>query len=352
MKDLWQSLKEDRLPKLLYGMGNGADKILDVCQKKEIEISGVFASDGFARENLFHGMKVTDYQKAVERFGTFTVLVSFATSRPEVLENILRISREQRLFVPDVPVAGQMLFDGEFFETHRKEFEAARSLLEDRQSKELFDLIIQSKLHGSLPALLQGTSTMEEDYRFPLHPENYRICGDFGAYSGDTAKELVAVCPNVFEILSVEPDPKTFKRLHKSTADLPVTAVHAAAWNREEELFFSVAGNRGSGLTACAHGVPGTKTVSVRGMPLDCLFEEKRADYLKFDVEGAEHQALEGLEKTILRDHPELLVSCYHRPEDLFALPLYLREHFPFYRLYLRRHAGVPAWDINLYAVN
>ena len=67
-------------------------------------------------------------------------------------------------------------------------------------------------------------------------------------------------------------------------------------------------------------------------------------------MEGVELRALQGLSGTIRRDKPDLLISCYHRPEDLFLLPLYVKKHFPFYRLYLRRHRGVPAWDINLYA--
>ena len=57
-----------------------------------------------------------------------------------------------------------------------------------------------------------------------------------------------------------------------------------------------------------------------------------------------------GSRETILRCHPDLLVSAYHRSEDLYDLPLLLHEQFPFYELRLRRFPYVPAWDINLYA--
>ena len=46
-KDLWQSLQTQTRDIRLYGMGNGADKLLAVCGKKGIRISGIFASDGF-----------------------------------------------------------------------------------------------------------------------------------------------------------------------------------------------------------------------------------------------------------------------------------------------------------------
>ena len=74
-------------------------------------------------------------------------------------------------------------------------------------------------------------------------------------------------------------------------------------------------------------------------------------DYVKYDVEGAETEALMGSAETIRRDAPALLVSAYHRSGDLFRLPLLVHELNPAYKLYLRRMAGVPAWDINLYAV-
>ena len=48
--DLWRYLKiasDQNRPILLYGMGNGADKILAVCEKYEITVRDCFASDGF-----------------------------------------------------------------------------------------------------------------------------------------------------------------------------------------------------------------------------------------------------------------------------------------------------------------
>ena len=54
--------------------------------------------------------------------------------------------------------------------------------------------------------------------------------------------------------------------------------------------------------------------------------------------------------KTIAAHRPMLLISLYHRNEDLFALPLQIKKTFPFYKgFYLRRLAGIPAWDLNLY---
>ena len=96
------------------------------------------------------------------------------------------------------------------------------------------------------------------------------------------------------------------------------------------------------------------KLTEVAANSLDSIVSESNApriDYIKFDVEGAEKEALEGCYKTIERFAPSLLISLYHRSEDIFALPLQLIEKFPDYKFYLRKFKYVPAWDLNLYAV-
>jgi FkbM family methyltransferase len=347
MTDLWSRLKEEKRPILLYGMGNGGDKLLAVCEEKGIPVSGVFASDGFARGNLFHGMRVTSYSEAKTLFEDFTVLVAFASSREEVLENVCRIASERTLYIPELPVIGDNLFDLAFYTAHKEELEASRGLLEDERSREVFDLILRAKLKGDLDALLAGTSSPDEDFSEILHPENFRITGDFGAYTGDTALDLLKRAPGIQKIVAAEPDPKTFGKLQKNTAGLPVSPVHAAIWKEDTTLLFTASGGRGAGV-----GAVGKKQTEIPALRGDGLFgEDEKVDYLKFDVEGAEFEALEGCKRILSEDRPALLVSCYHRPEDLYRLPLYLKKQYPFYKLYLRRHRGFPAWDINLYAI-
>jgi hypothetical protein len=57
-------------------------------------------------------------------------------------------------------------------------------------------------------------------------------------------------------------------------------------------------------------------------------------DYIKYDVEGAELEALYGSSSIILRDRPSLSVSLYHRSRDVFYLINYLADLYPFYKMY------------------
>ena len=77
----------------------------------------------------------------------------------------------------------------------------------------------------------------------------------------------------------------------------------------------------------------------------------EKIDYIKYDVEGAEREALEGSREVILRDNPCLLVSLYHRSRDIFELINYIKDEYPQYSLYLRRLRCLPAWEIDLICV-
>ena len=96
MKTVWERAKETEKPILIYGTGNGADKILDELQRLDISVSGIFASDGFVRNRTFRGFPVMGYTQAKEKFGEFLTLISFGSQRQEVIENFIKISTETR----------------------------------------------------------------------------------------------------------------------------------------------------------------------------------------------------------------------------------------------------------------
>ena len=57
------------------------------------------------------------------------------------------------------------------------------------------------------------------------------------------------------------------------------------------------------------------------------------------DVEGFELPTLIGSQKTLLRDNPFLVIALYHKPFDLWRIPLYLSDLGLKYSFYLRTFA-------------
>jgi len=380
MNDLWPYLADAHRrsrPIVMYGMGNGADKILAVCAHYGIEVSDFFASDGFVRGHSFHGKTVLSFSDVCEKYGAenLIVLLSFASSRPEVLSLIESVAARCELYAPDVPVCGEELFDRSFYDAHRDEIAAARALFADEESRRVYDGIIEYKLTGRIDILRATESTPGTAYRDILHAERFSTVADLGAYNGDSIRELRAYAPALANVIAMESDRRNYRKLTEyadalraSDDPLCLWAVNEGAWNEATVLTFHDSGNRNAGVCKpsaanTASPLPSTadnqffgKTVEVTVSALDNVVadtvgENARIDYIKYDVEGAEREALLGSRNTILRDSPALLVSAYHRSGDLFSLPLLLHDLKPNYRLYLRRMAGIPAWDINLYAV-
>ena len=86
--------------------------------------------------------------------------------------------------------------------------------------------------------------------------------------------------------------------------------------------------------------VPIDDVVNMNGAPV----------YLKFDVEGAEWEALKGCEKLLARARPLMAISAYHRPDDLWQLPLYIDSLGLGCRFYLRTQ-GEDGMDVICYAI-
>ena len=348
--DLWKYLASTDKTVVMYGMGNGADKILAVCEKYNITVSDFFASDGFVRGHSFHGKVVLSYSQIKEKYGAdnIIVLLSFASSLPEVLENIYRIASECELYAPDVPVCDGPLFNLEFYNANLEMINKVRSLLADETSVNIYDKVIAYKLTGDLSYLRLAEVDKSETYSL-LGADQFSAIADLGAYNGDTVREIMSISHGLSEVYAFEPDRRSFRKLSEFCSTVSgspaIHPINAAAWSQDTEISFGDEGNRNSGICAKA------KTVTVSARSLDGILEGKAVDYIKYDVEGAEKQAIIGCEKTILAHRPKLLVSAYHRSEDIFELPLQIHALRPDYKLYYRRYPYIPAWDLNLLCI-
>lgn len=347
--DLWDELAAEKRPIVVYGMGNGADKLIKRFEKYRIEIADFFASDGFVRGHSFHGKRVKSFSEIKNEYTDFVVVLSFASNRDEVIALFKDIDSKYTLYIPDMPVTGEEYFDREFYNTNYEEIVRAYHALADNRSKRFFTNIINYKLTGKLEFLEDSYCSKEQMYQF-ISGEKITNIIDAGAYNGDTIRDAKAYFSNLKKAYAIEPDSKTFKKLLKYTEaenDIAMECINAAAFDINGESSFSTSANRNSSIsstTSYQH-----KDNTVKTIAIDSITNEK-IDYIKYDVEGAEIEALIGSDKTIRRDKPVLLVSAYHRSCDIFSLINYLKTNYPFYDLHLLRLRAVPAWEINIIA--
>ena len=89
----------------------------------------------------------------------------------------------------------------------------------------------------------------------------------------------------------------------------------------------------------------------IRMIALDDISEEIKVGFIKMDIEGEEFRAVQGAQKTILRDKPLLAISVYHRRGDVLAITNYLHELVPEYHFWLRHYSPISLETV-LYAAH
>lgn len=341
---LWDYLKLTKKPIILYGMGNGADMIIEVLESLSLTFSDVFASDGFVRGHFFHGRKVLTFSEIKEKYEDFIILMTFAVHDRETLDRIKQMSEEYELYSPTVPVAGKGLFTLDFVKENDILFDEAYNLLADERSKEDFLHILNFKISGKVSYLFEAEYEKHLLYEEILQLDENEVIVDLGAYDGDTIREFTAFTGGRYnKIIAFEPDEKNYKKLcAKTDAMENIERYNLGAWDKKETLFFQKKKGRNSHQSS--EGIP------VEFDSVDNIVKDK-VTFIKMDIEGAELKALEGARQTITKYLPKLYVCAYHRNEDMFTLPLKIKELCGDYKIYYRHHPYVPAWESNFYAV-
>ncbi len=188
--------------------------------------------------------------------------------------------------------------------------------------------------------------TDKKQYFDVFGPVENEVFIDAGAYDGNTILDFVNWSEEKYQkIIAMEPLREMKEKIDsmcKKNNLERIVIEEAAAWDKEEELFFTEdrAGSR----------VETKGNLCIQGKTIDSLSIKDKVTFIKMDVEGSELKALEGAKQTIQRDCPRLAVSLYHKPEDIIELPYYILELVPDYKFYIRHYTS--NWNETvLYAV-
>ncbi len=341
LPSLTDSIKAQKKPVLLYGMGNGAELTMKYLAEHGIAYDGVFASDGFVRGQTFLGQKVLSVSEAEEKYGDFTAILSFALEG-EKRKLAYDFAKKHTLFCPSVcPFGG--VYDKSFFFENKDAFEALYLSLADSASKKALKQLIAFGVTGRL----EYTHSLE--FYPPEEYINHSLSHiDIGAYDGTTALEYLGMnkdCENVF---AFEPDPIAFSRLEKNTKNSPVTAINSAVTDKNATAGFSSKGSRASSL---GEGIT-VKTVSLDGFfDVKSINAKKQIGSIRIDGEGAENKILSGASNLLYSSRPAVCIAVYHNARDIIDIAKRLDYLLCGCELYLEVKPYIPAFDVFLYAI-
>ena len=276
----WDKLKEEKRPIFIYGMGDGALKIMSVFRENGISLSGIFASDDFVRGHSFEGYRVHKLSEIENMVDDFVVVLAFAAGYQSLVDKIHNIAERHTLYVPDVPVAGSGLFTYEYCVQNATKLQQVYDSLYDDYSRKVYDNIINFKISGDISYLSSVTTPKSVIYKEIIKPNLNETYIDLGAYNGDTIREILEFTRGKYAgIYALEPDKKNFKKLSKFVDGMSyVFAYNAAAWCIDTELPFSAKAGRQSSISA-------SSDTMIQARSVDSILGKKTATNIKMDVE-------------------------------------------------------------------
>jgi FkbM family methyltransferase len=357
-----QAVNAGRSPVVLYGAGTLGTTVANNLRAAGIE-AAAFADDTPIKQGTrIAGVPVMPVREAASRFGDDAIFV--VTILNPLLRFIDARNRLQQLTRAHVvsfldvawtyPEAFLPYYQFELPQdllTKRDRIRLAAGIFADDESRRQFTAHLRFRLHLDYDALPENS---HDDYFPPgILPklEDDCIFVDCGAFDGDSIRKFLNVQRGAFgAIYTFEPDQRNCDHLRATVETMPTAVserIHvccAAVGDAPGKLRFNMTGNMSAALSS-----GGSVEVDVVRVD-DVVPVTRQQTYVKYDVEGGEWEALRGTQRLLDGARPLLAVSIYHRPDDLWELPLYLNSLNLGYRLYLRTQ-GEDGMDVICYAI-
>ena len=221
---------------------------------------------------------------------------------------------------------------------HVDDFEELYINLEDYRSKKLLYAILNNWVHYDFNTLSEVIEKCYDDYfDLDLIPTcNEEVFVDLGAYTGDSTISFLRNYGDSYKkIYAYEITHETYQILVSNLKDYPNVVCYLKGVGDTRSSL--------SVVNSSADASANTVFVSDNGtIPMVTLDEDigEKLTMIKADIEGFEQEALLGAINHIKNDHPKLLISVYHKNEDLWKIPKMIKEIDPTYKFYLRYHGG------------
>ena len=129
--DCWEFLRSTELPIFIYGMGDGAEKILRVFDMYNIPTAGFFASDEFVRGHYFKGHLVHSLSQIEALIDDFIIVLAFGAGYESLYNRINDMAKRHTLLAPDVPVVGDGLFTYSYCMENADKLQKGETLFSD-----------------------------------------------------------------------------------------------------------------------------------------------------------------------------------------------------------------------------
>lgn len=340
---------------VIFGAGQLGKKISTHLQKQHIQIFCFADNNKNKVGNVLNGIPIFSLDEAAEKFQKSICII--AIWNPLYHYDVIIKQLNENKFTNIVHAAQVMqLYSDEllphyhfqspkFYFDNKNLIIKAYSLLNDNESRKQYLEQLKYRLKidfNSLP-----TPDTKNQY-FPkdiIKLADSEVFLDAGAYDGDTFFEFSSRVNNKYnKYIALEPDPSNYELITINLRKFQnIIADPYAVGSKHEFLSFNSTGGEGASINT-------EGDITVECVSIDEKYKIHKPTFLKFDIEGAELEALKGAVNLIKEMTPTIAVCIYHKPQDIFEIPLWINEVNSNYNFYVRTH-GRDGFEFVLYAI-
>lgn len=352
----------ERNPFIIYGAGEAAHWFYEAGVKRQ-GLTPLAIVDQRADEiKNYQGIQCINPQEAARQFGKINIDIvvcvgdfdSFLNIRANLYKH--GFSKVHYLgWFYEIHNLLEVEFLGEsawrrIFHQNEAAIVSSYANLGDELSQRLFAQLINA--HYSRQAKRFPRRPREEQH-FPKDITLAKGCNSIvvcGAYDGEALIALNQHGINPEKIYLFEPEPEIFNRLVINVAkyqeEFGTDVLSVPMATSEKTSMMSFLSGDGLGSKICSVG-----NCHVQAVSLDDFFGSDKVTRITMDIEGHEAATLRGAAKLVKSQKPDLSISVYHDPKQLWEIPSLISSQQNGYKFYLRNYTSYAVETI-LYATH
>ena len=315
------------------------------CREKIIAFSDnnkIKFNSPYCEEHLF----VVPPEELVSKFGKNNTIIVASSAFDKIRSQLISYGFDEgSIYLFNFAFMNLEYTDKEFVYDHMDDFERVYSRLADTKSKEIYKHILNYKITKDEKYLISMQKYVDDEhYQYfdngLIEFRDDEVFLDIGAYTGDTYKVFSELYSKYNKYIAFEADCRVYEVL-KETVEKGkdnIILYNYAAWDKEDNLYFE----ENPGSTRVGAELTEIDNI-VKGIRLDDLIDGEKVSFVKMDIEGAEYNALLGMEHLIKNNRPILAICVYHLRDDYYKITDYIETLVPGkYKYFFRQYRYTP----------
>ncbi|MCR5105517.1 MAG: FkbM family methyltransferase [Eubacterium sp.] len=344
--DVYEELKEQELPLMIWGAGELASEVAQCLEDKHIAISDYVVDDNFYDNSPVYISARIKYSDAVKKYGRFNVVLGH--SNYELYKDIEKKDFVGKVFI--LPFVNYTKWDKtnlSEIRVNRSELEHIYSILEDEKSRSCFVSMLKTHVSGNPYYCIKECDKQMTFFRNDIFAVGEdEVFLDVGAFDGDTLRMFLAETGERYkEVICIEPDDISRKKLEDYINNHNydnITVISEGVWNCKGTLFFA---DNQEQISSVSDEQTGT-TINVDR--IDNIV--KGATLIKINYLFGVAEALEGAERILAENRPKLAITCGFNCTNIIGIVNSIIHANTHYKLYLRFNRGMVS-TLTLYGV-